>query len=332
MPRTRVLAAITAAVAAGVLGTDAEPAGAASANVAALQSALRASGLRTGPIDGISGPLTQAATRRFQRRHRLEPDGVAGPQTRRALGRRGRPALGSRTMSAGDEGWDVAALQFILAIRGYRPGGVDGGFGANTEDAVRRFQSGAGLSDDGIAGEATLAAMRGAAPSSPRGPVRFLRPVSGSITDGFGYVGGRNHTGVDIPAGFGTPVRAAGAGAVSFAGWNDGGYGNLVVVSHRLGFESWYAHLSEVTSFVGESVSGGTRLGLVGSTGRSTGPHLHFEVRRYGTPIDPVPYLLDAVASHAKRAAGRRLACRANADAWGTRDADPFTARFGRCP
>jgi murein DD-endopeptidase MepM/ murein hydrolase activator NlpD len=84
---------------------------------------------------------------------------------------------------------------------------------------------------------------------------------------------------------------------VSFAGYNRGGYGYLVIVRHRLGYETWYAHLSAVTSYVGERVVGGTRVGLVGSTGNSTGPHLHFEVRLRGTPIDPMPRLLATAAS-----------------------------------
>jgi hypothetical protein len=130
---------------------------------------------------------------------------------------------------------------------------------------------------------------------------------------------------------------------VAFAGWNDGGYGYLVVVRHRLGFESWYAHLSGIAASVGQVVVGGSRIGYVGSTGRSTGPHLHFEVRHFGTPIDPVPRMLAATAARAGRrleptgalVAGRgmrRLACRPNADAWSTRDTDPPVARLDRCP
>jgi murein DD-endopeptidase MepM/ murein hydrolase activator NlpD len=195
------------------------------------------------------------------------------------------------------------------------------------------LQGAAGLAVDGIAGPSTLDALRRQQLSStPDGPVRFLRPVRGSITDGFGWVGGRRHTGLDFPADYGTPVGAAGRGVVSSSGWNSGGYGYLVVVRHRLGFESWYAHLSSVAAWQGQSVVGGTRIGYVGSTGHSTGPHLHFEVRHFGTPIDPVPRLLSATATRARRRPARRLVCRPNADAWNTRDADPPFARLGHCP
>jgi peptidoglycan hydrolase-like protein with peptidoglycan-binding domain len=332
MRRAGFLAVAAAGAVLALLAAAPQPARAGSAPVAALQVALRAVGLSPGPIDGITGPRTRAAVRRFQRRRHLVVDGIAGPRTRRARGRRGRPALGARAMRLGQRGWDVAALQFLLSSRSFGPGGFDGGFGPNTAAAVRRFQSAAGLGTDWVAGPATLAALRHrqlSAPS-PSGPVRFLRPIAGRITDGFGWIPpGRRHNGVDIPASSGTPVGAAGRGVVSFAGWNDGGYGYLVVIRHRLGFESWYAHLSRVVASVGQSVVGGSRIGYVGSTGHSTGPHLHFEVRHFGTPIDPVPRLLSAVAA---RAGGGRLACRPNADAWGTRDADPATARLDRCP
>jgi peptidoglycan hydrolase-like protein with peptidoglycan-binding domain len=313
----------------------APPAHAASANVAALQVALKALGLYPAAIDGISGQLTRGGVRRIQRHKHLAVDGIPGPRTRHALGRRGRPLLGSRPMQVGRRGWDVAALQFLLNVRGFGPGGFDGGFGPNTRRAVLRFQRAAGLAADGVAGPSTLRALRNRQSSGvPSGPVRFLRPISGRIGDGFGWVGGRRHTGVDIPAPEGTPVGAAGRGVVVFAGWNDGGYGNLVVVKHRLGFESWYAHLSRIAASEGEGVVGGTRIGYVGSTGHATGPHLHFEVRHFGTPIDPVPRLLSTVAfaSGARRGSGHRLTCRPNADAWGTRDTDPLVARFGRCP
>jgi len=274
------------------------------ANTAALQTALRALRHYTGGVDGITGPRTRRAIRRFQRAHRLHADGVAGPRTRRKLGRRGRPLLGRRIMRRGNHGWDVAAVQFMLRRRGYDPGGVDGGFGRGTLSAVKRFQSARGLHVDGRVGRQTLRRLRRARISRgvsggggrPSGPVRFLRPVRGGIGDGFGFVSGRNHTGLDFPQPAGTYVGAAGRGVVTFAGWNSGGYGNLIVVRHRLGFETWYAHLSRFAVGSGASVAGGVRIGYVGSTGRSTGPHLHFEVRHGGAPINPMPYLLSATS------------------------------------
>jgi peptidoglycan hydrolase-like protein with peptidoglycan-binding domain len=303
------------------------------ADAAALQVAMRALGLYRSTIDGIAGPLTRNAVRSFQRRRGLQVDGIAGPKTRRALGRRGRPSLGRRVMRNGMSGWDVAALQFLLSSRGYGPGGFDGGFGPNTRAAVRRYQSAAGLTVDGIAGPATLRALRQRRTYSVGDPVRFLRPISTSIGDGFGWVSGRRHTGLDYPASYGSRVGAAGRGHVVFAGWNSGGYGNLVVVRHRLGFESWYAHLASIAVRHGQWVVGGNTIGYVGSTGRSTGPHLHFEVRRFGTPIDPVPRLLVAAAAKGRPPKrGRKLVCRPNADARRTNDADPPVARVGRCP
>ena len=129
--------------------------------------------------------------------------------------------------------------------------------------------------------------------ATPGGPVRFLRPVPYAFTDGFGMRDGRPHHGLDFPAPTGTAVTAAGVGTVRTAGWNAFGYGNVVVVSHRLGFETWYAHLSRVAAVPGQAVSGGVVIGYVGSTGHSTGPHLHFEARLNGTPVDPAPRLLN---------------------------------------
>jgi peptidoglycan hydrolase-like protein with peptidoglycan-binding domain len=274
--------------------------------VAAVQVALKRVGLYNATVDGVRGPLTKAAIVRFQRRRGLSVDGVVGPQTRRAFGKRGRPAFGSRTMKRGDRGWDVAAMQYTLARRGYPPGAIDAVFGPMTDTALRNFQRALGLSADGLAGPATIAglrhgsASRGTTPVA-NGPVRLLRPVPGPIGDRFGArrKGGRTHTGIDFPAQAGTPIGAAGVGVTEFAGRNRGGYGNLVVVRHRLGYTTWYAHLSVITTFVGEKVTGGTRLGFVGSTGNATGPHLHFELRKNATPIDPMPYLLQAVATRA---------------------------------
>lgn len=315
--RLRGLSVLVIAVVAASLVLAPDAAQARSANVAALQVALKAVNLYAGPIDGIRGPGTARALRRFQRRRHLAVDGVAGPRTRRALGRRGRPRLGKRGLRRGRRGWDVAALQFMLRRRGARPGSIDGGFGRATSRAVRRFQRRAGLTADGVVGPATLRALRRTRPGrrggahrhgrrgggAVGGRVLFLRPLNYPIGDGFGLRWGRPHQGLDFTAPMGARVGAAGRGVVSYAGWNAGGYGNLVIVDHRLGFQTYYAHLSRVTSYVGERVNGGTRVGLVGSTGNSTGPHLHFETRRGGTPFDPISRLLGraAVASSAAR-------------------------------
>ncbi|MEA2431464.1 MAG: hypothetical protein QOF65_1849 [Thermoleophilaceae bacterium] len=305
-------------------------ASASNANVAALQVALKAVHRYHGPIDGIAGPGTKRAVRAFQRSRHLTVDGVAGPRTRRALGRRGSPLLGSRTMVTGDRGWDVAALQFLLRRRGFSPGTIDGGYGAFTATTVRRYQSAAGLTADGKAGRATVRALRhgvrrptsSGSTGTPSGAVRFLHPLNVPAGDGFGYPGGRRHDGIDFPAPTGTPVGAAGVGTVVSAGWNSGGYGNLVIVQHRLGYQTYYAHLSRFAVSSGSRVAGGVRIGYVGSTGHSTGPHLHFEVRLNGVPINPAPLFLvgsslgklqagpfPAPAAPACKAADRVAAC-----------------------
>ena len=296
----RRLAAVFALTLIAVL-TAAPNARAASADTAALQVALKALHLYKGSIDGVAGPGTRRAVRRFQRKHRLRADGIAGAQTKRRLGKRGRPRLGSRVMRRGHRGWDVAALQFLLRRRGCRVGAIDGGFGAATNRALKRCQRRYGLTADGLAGSSTIRALRSGRPRRTvrrsrvrgvSGPVRFLRPVQAPITSVFGMRAGRPHQGLDFPAPTGTPVTAAGVGVVTFAGWDSGGFGNLVIVTHRLGFQTYYAHMNSISVSPGQPVSGGVPVGTIGSTGRSTGPHLHWEVRLNGTPIDPIGRLL----------------------------------------
>jgi murein DD-endopeptidase MepM/ murein hydrolase activator NlpD len=259
-----------------------------SADVAALQVALRGTGHYGGTIDGVTGPGTRAAVSRFQSRNGLAADGVAGAATRRALGRRGRPALGSRMMRQGHTGWDVAALQFRLAWHGFPSGNIDGGFGSRTEAAVRRFQSRVGLGADGVVGGGTLAALRR---PIPRSPIWLVHPVAGRVGDFFGPRGNRFHAGIDYPARSGTPVGSAGRGRVVSAGWDPSGYGNLVVIEHPQGVRSMYAHLSRISVDRGQQVVAGSRVGDVGATGFSTGPHLHFELRLGGAALDPLTAL-----------------------------------------
>lgn len=123
-------------------------------------------------------------------------------------------------------------------------------------------------------------------------------PVTGTITSGFGYrsagstngVGSTNHKGLDIGASMGTPVGASDGGTVIFAGW-DGGYGKCVRIQHDDGTITEYAHLSWWDAKVGDTVAQGQTIGNVGSTGNSTGPHLHFGVKKNGSYVDPTGYL-----------------------------------------
>jgi murein DD-endopeptidase MepM/ murein hydrolase activator NlpD len=122
-------------------------------------------------------------------------------------------------------------------------------------------------------------------------------PVEGNPTDGFG--GRRNpfggyssefHTGQDIATPWGTPVTATAKGTVVFSGWQ-AGYGQLVEIDHGCGLTTRYGHLSRIDVAAGQNVNQGVVIGHVGSTGRSTGPHLHYEVRIDDEPVDPMSYL-----------------------------------------
>jgi murein DD-endopeptidase MepM/ murein hydrolase activator NlpD len=254
------------------------------AGIAALQVALQARGLYSGTIDGVKSADTTNAVKRFQRRAGLPVDGVASARTRKALGRFGRHLLGSRPLGRGQSGWDVAALQFLLAWHGFPSATIDGGLGGHTERALRRFQRWAGITPDGLAGPSTIAALREPLATCP---LPLAWPLTGPIGSPFGPRGNRFHEGIDIVAPLSTPVAAAAPGRVVYAGFAGGGWGNLVVVRHSDGVRSLYAHLSKIYADRGETVATGTRLGLVGATGDATGPHLHFEVRLRGAAVDP---------------------------------------------
>jgi murein DD-endopeptidase MepM/ murein hydrolase activator NlpD len=118
----------------------------------------------------------------------------------------------------------------------------------------------------------------------------LIWPCDGVVVSGFGMRWGRMHEGIDIGCAYGAPNRAAASGTIIQAGWL-GGYGNLVVVDHGNGLSTAYAHASSILVSVGQSVSQGETVSLVGSTGHSTGPHLHFEVRINGVAVDPLLYL-----------------------------------------
>lgn len=118
---------------------------------------------------------------------------------------------------------------------------------------------------------------------------KFIWPTAGRATSYFGERDGRQHTGVDIPRPKGSPIHAAKSGTVIAAGWN-GDYGKTVDISHGNGVVTRYAHCSKITVKVGDTVEKGELIGLVGDTGRATGPHLHYEVRIGGRPVNPTTF------------------------------------------
>ena len=122
-------------------------------------------------------------------------------------------------------------------------------------------------------------------------------PYRGKITSSFGYRENpftgkivESHKGIDIKAAFGSVVNSTANGVVAYAGFK-GGYGNLIVLNHGNGLETYYGHLSKILVKRGQAINPGQTLGKVGSTGRSTGPHLHYEIHRNGKAINPKPFL-----------------------------------------
>jgi murein DD-endopeptidase MepM/ murein hydrolase activator NlpD len=145
---------------------------------------------------------------------------------------------------------------------------------------------------------AAIAAKIRAAQSSPSsytstGAVSssgLIWPVNGPVTSPFGWRWGRMHEGIDIGVPSGTPIAASASGSVIYAGWMSG-YGNLVILDHGGGLATAYGHQSSIAVGVGQTVSQGQTIGYVGCTGHCFGPHLHFEVRVNGSPVDPLRYL-----------------------------------------
>ena len=137
---------------------------------------------------------------------------------------------------------------------------------------------------------AAQAASSYSPPSSAPSASGFIWPVNGPVVSPFGMRWGRMHTGIDIGVSYGTPIHAAASGQVIYAGWMEG-YGNLVFIDHGRGISTGYAHQSGIAVSNGQSVTQGQVIGYVGCTGHCFGPHLHFEVRVNGTPVDPLGYL-----------------------------------------
>jgi lipoprotein NlpD len=119
----------------------------------------------------------------------------------------------------------------------------------------------------------------------------LIWPTKGTLTSSFGKRNGRKHEGIDIAAPKGTPIYAAAAGEVVFSGWGPTGYGKMVIIKHPNNLTTVYAHNSKILAKKGTRVKQGHKISLMGSTGRSTGPHLHFEVRNNTEAKNPIKYL-----------------------------------------
>jgi len=159
--------------------------------------------------------------------------------------------------------------------------------------------------DSGLPGARGLPGPRGAPGAkkteAPRGP-RFTWPLRGRVTSPFGASSKRaRHAGIDIDGEGGDPILAAADGEIVRIAENPR-YGLLVVVAHARGYATWYAHASDLFVRKGDSVKGGQVIALVGESGNAHGSHLHFEVRRNGRPVDPLPFLAARPrADHTKR-------------------------------
>jgi murein DD-endopeptidase MepM/ murein hydrolase activator NlpD len=194
---------------------------------------------------------------RVSQARRLRDELVAGRQQLAGARARKRESLGDLSEQERQELGEIVALQQVSAQLAAR---------------IRAAQSQAPAADT--------------TPSS----AGFIWPVSGPVTSPFGWRWGRMHEGIDIGAPSGTPIHAAAAGTVIIAGWV-GGYGNLVVIDHGGGLATAYGHQSGLAVGYAAQVAQGDVIGYVGCTGHCFGPHLHFEVRVNGAPVDPLGYL-----------------------------------------
>lgn len=188
-------------------------------------------------------------------------------------------ACSARLATAIERAWGriihAAVVHLIARTRSFA-GGADAV--ADASDTLAELIKGgvAGFSDTG-------AVLTPAA-------VRLPWPVRGAVLSRFGLRHRRLHTGVDIRAGYGSPICAAAGGHVLFAGWL-GPYGTVTVIDHGGGLATVYAHQAGLLVQEGAAVTSGQMIGFVGATGKSSGAHLHFEVRVHGTPVDPLVYL-----------------------------------------
>lgn len=230
-------------------------------------------------VDGIFGSQTEAAVLQVQELAGITTDGIVGRQTHEAL-RILQESVITYTVQRGDTLSDLAFA-----------------YGTTVNQIMRRN----GLADPHqlFVGQRLIIPIISQmtfAGTPRRAQVSFSWPLQGRISSGYGW---RNHpinrmrhfhAGLDIAAPYGTPIKAAAAGKVVSAG-NMGAYGLGVVIDHGSGYTSWYGHCSKLLVRVGDNVKSGQQIALVGSTGKSTGPHLDFRIKIGEYPINPLEVL-----------------------------------------
>jgi murein DD-endopeptidase MepM/ murein hydrolase activator NlpD len=266
--------------------------------VAAIQAQLRIT------ADGIFGPQTEGSVKAFQLAQRMEATGVVDAKTWAAVFASNVRFYEGATASASS----AAAAENVEVVFADAPvGGADAQEREALGDEVVEVDGGGGGTnvatgvDVDSGGQTPPAASQPAPVATPkRVPAtgsgctadgRLVTPVSGTVTSPYGEDRGTHaHSGVDIAAPTGTTVRAAQCGTVSISG-TQSGYGSMVCVRHAGETTTCYAHLSQRDVSVNEYVKAGQKIGEVGCTGRCTGPHTHFEVRRNGVAENPSPYL-----------------------------------------
>jgi murein DD-endopeptidase MepM/ murein hydrolase activator NlpD len=222
---------------------------------------------RTGKTKARVAAVTRVIKIRTVQQRALKNQLIARKQGLAAARSSRRATLSDVRASASDYAAEAAALQAQSA---------------NLAAQIRSAQ----------AAQASQSSSSGVAYSSGDGTPSasgFIWPVGGPVVSPFGWRWGRMHEGIDIGAGYGTPIAAAASGTVIYAGWM-GGYGNLIIIDHGGGIATAYAHQSSF-AVGGGAVSQGQTIGYIGCTGHCYGPHLHFEVRVNGSAVDPLGYL-----------------------------------------